>query len=102
MSEHILKLSKPIKAHNEELSELQLREPIIEEVMEIGYPYLILMKDGQEAGIEIRPGVIVRYVSKLASIPMGSAKQMSLSDLTKAQAIVMGFFGEEIVGQSSS
>lgn len=102
MSDNILKLSKPIKAHDKDLAELTLREPTVEDAMEIGYPYLILMKDGQEVGIEIRPKVIVHYVSRLAAIPMSSAKSISLKDLTVAQALVMGFFGEEIAEQSSS
>ena len=91
-----LQLKKPIKAHNEELSELQLREPTIEEIMEIGYPYLVLMRDGQDTGLEIRPQVIVKYISKLAGIPLSSAKSIAISDLNQAQTIIMGFFGEEI------
>ena len=98
----VLKLSKPIEAHGNECKELQLREPTVEDVMEIGYPYLVLMQEGQDTGVEIRPKVIVRYISKLAAIPMSAAKSISLQDLTKAQAEIMGFFGEEIAAQSSN
>lgn len=98
----VLKLSKPIMAHDEELTELKLREPTVEEVMDIGYPFIVLMQDGQDTAIDLRPKVVVRYISKLAGIPMSSAKSMSLSDLTEAQNEIMGFFGQEIAAQSSN
>ena len=93
------KLSAPVQAHGEEVGELTLREPTGDDVIEIGYPYLILMKDGAETGIDIRARVIYSYISKLAGIPLGSAKQIKLSDVAKLQAIIMGFFGEDVAGE---
>lgn len=92
----IVKLSKPITAHGDEVSELTLREPTIADVSEIGYPYLVHTSEEADAVIEMRPRVIVKYVSRLAGIPMSSAQQVSLADLSKLQAVVMGFFGEGI------
>lgn len=102
MSKEIIILSKPISAHGQDYTELELREPTVDDVIEIGYPYLVLMRDGQDTGIELRPKVVVHYVSKLAGIPLSSARKISLSDLTKAQQVVMSFFGEEIAAQSNS
>lgn len=88
-------LSKPITAHGEEVSELTFREPKTEDVIEIGLPHLIIPgADGQSTGIEIRQPVVARYISKLAAIPMGSVKSLSLKDFSLCTAVVMGFFGE--------
>ena len=88
-------LSKPIKAHGDEVAELTLREPTTEDVIELGLPTLIIPgADGQSTGVEIRQPVVARYVSRLAAIPMGSVKALSLKDFSLCTAAVMGFFGE--------
>ncbi|MNY75391.1 hypothetical protein D3C86_2146520 [compost metagenome] len=55
----------------------------------------MVQSDTDEQGIELRPKVVARYVSKLARIPMTSVKQIGLADLQRLQAVVMGFFGQE-------
>jgi hypothetical protein len=102
MDQKTIQLSKPIQAHGKEVSELQLREPTVEDVMEVGYPFLIMMSDGKDTGVDLRPKVIVQYVSRLAGIPMSSAKSISLSDLSKVQTEIMSFFGQEIAAPSSN
>lgn len=88
-------LSKPIKAHGDDVSELTFREPTTEDVIELGLPTLIIPgADGQSTGVEIRQPVVARYVSRLAAIPMGSVKALSLKDFSLCTAAVMGFFGE--------
>jgi hypothetical protein len=88
-------LSKPIKAHGDEVSELTLREPTTKDVIELGLPTLIIPgADGQSTGIEIRQPVVARYVMRLAAIPMGSVEALSLSDFSLCTAAVMGFFGQ--------
>lgn len=90
-----VQLSKPIKAHGVEVSELELREPTTEDVIELGLPTLIIPgADGQSTGVEIRQPVIARYVSRLAAIPLGSVKALSLKDFSLCTAAVMGFFGQ--------
>ncbi len=90
----IIKLSKPIEAHGATVSELELRQPTVEEVGEIGYPFLILSGDNGGA-IELRPKIIMKYASKLAGIPPSALKAISLGDLSELQTAVMGFFGQE-------
>lgn len=90
----IVPLSKPIKAHDEELSQLTLREPTTEEVMEEGYPFLVVTSKTGDSGVELRPKVVARYVMKLSGIPLSSVKQLSVPDLQRCQVAVMGFFGE--------
>lgn len=87
-------LIKPIKAHGEEITELTLREPDGDDVIELGYPYLVLMQAGDSVGVDIRARVVYSYVSRLAGIPLSSAKQIKLSDMAVLQGVVMGFFGE--------
>lgn len=93
MSERV-PLSKPLKVGDAEIKELELREPGVEDVIEIGYPYLLIVGDG-DTKMEIRPSVVVKYVSKLAAVPPSSIKKLSLADLIKVQSVVMGFFGDE-------
>ena len=87
-------LSKPIKAHGDEVSELELREPTTKDIIELGLPTLIIPgADGQSTGIEIRQPVVARYVSRLAAIPMGSVEALAPKDFSLCTAAVMGFFG---------
>lgn len=88
-------LSKPIAVHGEEVTELELREPTGEDVMALGYPYLIIIGDGDEQAMELRPKVIARYVSRLAGIPPSSLNKVSPADFSGMTGAVMGFFGVE-------
>lgn len=88
-------LSKPIKAHGDEVGELKFREPTTKDVIELGLPTLIIPgDDGQSTGVEIRQKVIARYISRLAAIPLGSVELLSLKDFSLCTAAVMGFFGQ--------
>lgn len=88
-------LSKPITAHGEQIAELDLREPTGEDVMALGYPYLIIIGDGDAQAMELRPKVIGRYVSRLAGIPPSALNAMSPADFTALTGVVVGFFGVE-------
>lgn len=90
----LIKLSKAIKAHGDEVTEITLREPITKDIIELGLPTLIIPgDDGQSTGVEIRQKVVARYVSRLAAIPMGSVEALSVKDFSLCTAAVMGFFG---------
>jgi len=101
MSGTTVPLSKPIKAHGEEVEVLELREPTAEDAIEVGTPFLIIVGDGENK-IEIRNKVVAKYISLLAKIPLSSVNQLSLPDLQLAQAAVLGFFGKEDSGAPSS
>lgn len=81
MPDKTITLNKPITAHGKDISELTLREPSTEDVMEIGYPYLVIVRDGSDTGVELRPKIIINYIAKLTGIPPSSAKKLSLSEL---------------------
>jgi len=90
-----MKLTRPITAHDQELSEITLREPTGQEILDIGFPYLIIVGEGDETAMEIRSKTIGKYISKLAGIPPSSVGQLSGADLSGLMAVVLGFFGVE-------
>ena len=94
MSENIIKLSKPIKAHGEDVHSLTLREPTTEDIIDIGLPTLIIVGDGETAGVEIRQKVVAKYISTLAAIPMSSVRSLAPKDFSACTQEVMGFFGQ--------
>lgn len=89
-----VKLSKPITAHGEEVTQITLREPTAEDVMQVGSPQLLIPSaDGESVGIEIRGKVIGQYISRLGSIPLSSVKSLPIGDFTRCQGEIMNFFG---------
>lgn len=91
-------LSKPIKAHDEEISEIVMREPTPDDVMELGYPFIVVFTESESTGIEFRPKVVARYIQRLAQVPASTVKAMTLADLSACQAAVQGFFGADATG----
>ena len=94
-------LSTPIQAHGEEVTELDLREPTGEDVIALGYPYLIIIGDDDGQAMEIRPKIIARYVAKLAGIPPSAINKVTPADFSRLTGAVMGFFGVEAEASSS-
>lgn len=94
-------LSSSIQAHGEEITELDLREPTAEDVIALGYPYLIIISDDDGQAMEIRPKVIARYVAKLAGIPPSAINKVTPGDFSRLTGAVMGFFGVEAEASSS-
>ncbi len=91
-----VKLTKAIKAHGEDVAELDLREPTGRDVQDIGFPYLIVMT-GDEQALQIQVKTVGKYVSKLAGIPPSSVDQLSAGDLSTLTGAVMSFFGVEAI-----
>ena len=89
----IVKLSKPITVGGELLTEITLRDPTVDDVANIGYPFLLDISDGGTS-IRLQPKVILKYASALAGVPPSSLKAISLGDLSSLQEAVMNFFGD--------
>lgn len=86
-------LNKPITAHGEQVSELTFRELTVDDVMQLGSPQLLMPSaDGNAVCIEIRAGVIGKYIMRLAQIPLGSVKALSIADFQRCQNVIMDFF----------
>lgn len=88
-------LSKPIMIGDEEITELELRELAGDDIISIGFPYLIVMGDDDSQSLELRPKIIAKYVSKLALVPPSVIGKMTPVDISKITGVVMSFFGVE-------
>lgn len=88
MSE-VIKLASPIKAHDEELTELTLRRPTVQEVRAIkSLPYKIDQNDE----ISLDMDTCAKYIAVCAGIPASSVNQLDLSDLHTCSWAVARFF----------
>ena len=84
-----MKLSKPIKAHGEDLHDIELTEPTTKDVRELGYPF---MPDAH-GDVKMFPDIAARYISRLAKIPLSSVDQLAPGDMLQLHVEVIGFFG---------
>lgn len=82
-------LTKPIKLGEEEIRELDLREPTAGDVMECGYPLTI----GEDEATP-NAAVIGKLISRLAGVPPSFVKQLSMHDFQACLGVVLGFFGD--------
>ena len=89
----VIKLSRYLVHGDDEITELSLRQPTVEDVADIGYPFTLLTGDG-ETRIELKPKAILKYASRLAAVPPSVLKDMALADFMAAQTEIMGFFGD--------
>ncbi|MDP0880687.1 phage tail assembly protein, partial [Klebsiella variicola] len=88
MSE-VVKLSAPIEAHGEQLSELTIRRPTPQEARAIkALPYKI---DKDEA-VSIDLDIAAKYIVVCAGIPSSSVNQLDLADLNSLSWQIAGFF----------
>lgn len=82
-------LTKPITAHGEEVSALELREPTGGDIVDCGYPFSIGNGEAQP-----NAAVVGRLISRLAAIPPSSVAALSARDFNACLGVVLGFFGE--------
>lgn len=84
-----IKLSSPIQAHGEQLTELVLRRPTSKEARAIkALPYRM----GMDESISIDLDVAAKYIVECAGIPASSVDQLDLADLNSLAWKVAGFF----------
>ena len=87
-----IKLTKPIKTPDGEVTELTLSEPTLGALEDI--ELLVERRADGSLGLRLDLGMIARLVAGLCAIPVASAKQIRLQDLGEVIQQVMGFFGE--------
>lgn len=84
-------LTKPIKAHNDEVTELTFRPMTGEDLIEIGAaPFQVDQKERTHMDF----GILALYIARLANIPPSSVKMMAPADLLQSFGVVSGFFGD--------
>ena len=85
-----MKLSKPIQAHGQEVTDLNFREPTGSDITRDGFPFKI-----ENGGVRvIDTQAVSRLISSLASIPPSSVGALSIVDYSRAMGEVMGFFAD--------
>lgn len=81
-------LTKPIKAHDEEVTVLELKEPTTKITRQLGLPYRL-----DERGVPYPlADVAANFIGKLAGIPMSSVDELSPVDFNNLALIVISFF----------
>lgn len=102
MSGVTVQLSKLVKAHGEDITELVLREPTVSDTLDLGMP-MAIESDGEGGNtIVFRTAVLAKYAVRLAGVPMGTIKALSMGDWLAVQGAVQGFFGRSDDAASSS
>lgn len=85
----IIKLSTPIQAHGEPLTQLELNRPTVRDCRQIGQlPYRI--EKDESVGLNL--DVAAKYIVVCAGIPSSSVDQMDVTDLNSAAWALAGFF----------
>ena len=83
------KLAEPIQAHNEEVKELTVRRPTVQECRAIkSLPYTI----GESGYPILDVEVAAKYIAVCAAIPSSSVNQLGLPDLNAIAWLIVGFF----------
>lgn len=82
-------LTKPIKAHGEELKTVTLRRPSPKEIRQIGRMPYWLADDNRPSP---NMSVMADYLVVCLGIPESSVDQLDLVDLNKLTWAVIGFF----------
>lgn len=94
-----LKLSAPIQAHTETLTELTLRRPTPKECRELGgLPYSLCERNKPQPRLDM----VAKYIVLCASIPLSSVDQLDLSDFNDAVWAVINFFMTSAAEASAS
>lgn len=87
----IFELSKPIKAHGEVLTKLELREPNGKDVRECGF----LLEFGKGSKGSINAEVVASYIEILAGIPPSSVNDICARDMQLIGMELSRFFAPE-------
>ncbi|OMG79347.1 phage tail assembly protein [Achromobacter xylosoxidans] len=99
MSDTTFPLSKPITAHDEELTALTLRKLGPADARAVrALPYHI----ASDESVHIDPEAAAKYIVRMARIPMSSVDQLELSDFNGLAWMVAGFFLNQGSGPTTS
>ncbi|QBY56153.1 phage tail assembly protein [Cupriavidus oxalaticus] len=82
-------LTKPVKAHGEEVTSLDLRDPEPRDAREIkAMPYWV----APDQSVQLNPTAAAQYVVRCAGIPMSSVDQLDMGDFNRLCWVIAGFF----------
>lgn len=87
-----IKLSKPLPGHNGPITEIVIREPNCEDLLEFGDPCIYArLEDGTLFPAEDKEA-IKRYVNRLVDLDPLLLGKLSLADGLRIKDTVIGFF----------
>lgn len=89
-------LTKPIEAHGETISSLDLKELTGADITACGVPFATIQGADGKTAIQINAKEISQMISTLAGIPTSSVGKLSAADWMKAASAVIGFFGTSL------
>jgi hypothetical protein len=89
----VIKLSRFLSHGDDEITALSLRQPTVEDVADLGYPFSLIVDDG-DTRMEVKAKTVLKYASRLAAVPPSVLKGMALADFMATQTEIMGFFGD--------
>jgi hypothetical protein len=92
-------LSTPITAHDQEITELEVREPTVADARAVkSLPYFV----GSEEEVSMKTEICARMIVRCAAIPSSSVDQLALSDLNTICWWIVGFFLSSKPGTTTS
>lgn len=86
----VIKLDNPIFRGSEEIKEISLREPNIEDIEKLGFPYTITELDDT---VPVFNGkAVTKWIVQLTGLPPSTVKKMSAHDYDTIRWKLLGFF----------
>lgn len=82
----IFTLTKTIKHGDQELTEIELREPTAKDIRVHGLPV--------SSDMDVKTDVVHKYIVTLAALPPSVVDQICARDFVQLVAVVAGFFGD--------
>lgn len=91
----IVELTKPIQAHGEERTKIELREPTGADIAACGFPFsFTIAQGGEDSVMTPNAPAIAGLISRLGEIPRSSVNQLSFPDWMECMGAIFNFFGE--------
>lgn len=81
-------LRKPVQAHGDDISELNLQEPSFEQIQKYGLP----VASDSAGNFIVNAQVAIKYIPELAGVPPSSIKSLGPYDLNQLCWAVWRFF----------
>ena len=93
-----IKLTKPIEGEDGLMTEIELREPLVQDIRIIGSPFMI-NSAGRPTSDDAR---VVAYIARLGNIPPIFLEKMCATDYLEIMGVVMSFFSLSEEGEVTS
>lgn len=96
----VYKLSTPIKAYGDEVTEVTLRSATTADARAIGaLPYAVV---GEEGAVQLALAVCAKYIARLAGIPLSAVDQIPLADFhAMAWEVAQDFLAQAQAGSKA-